>query len=81
MNTKLPGGMSDALPPNTTWPEFLTSLNLIKVPAGDLSMRNHWTGMHDWCRKQFGEDYTWTGSVFWFAKKEDAILFALRWGS
>lgn len=39
-----------------------------------------WKIVHEWCKEQFGErHYTWTGSVFWFDRREDAMLFMLRW--
>lgn len=39
-----------------------------------------WNIVHEWCKTQFGErHYTWTGSTFWFDRREDATLFILRW--
>lgn len=40
-----------------------------------------WQEMHNWCKEKFGaEQYTWTGSLFWFQNERDAIMFMLRWG-
>lgn len=40
-----------------------------------------WTTVHDWCKQHFGEEnYTWTGSIFWFDRKDYAEDFAIRWG-
>jgi hypothetical protein len=40
-----------------------------------------WTTVHEWCRENFGEEnYTWTGSTFWFDRKDYAEEFAFRWG-
>jgi hypothetical protein len=48
-----------------------------------LGLEGHyqWQEMHNWCKEQFGaEQYTWTGSLFWFQNERDAIVFMLRWG-
>lgn len=40
-----------------------------------------WQEIHKWCRETIGEDnYTWTGEVFWFDDKDNAIEFSLKWG-
>jgi hypothetical protein len=42
--------------------------------------RLRWNEVHVWCQDQFGvEHYAWSGDVFWFDRKEDAVMFALRW--
>ena len=42
---------------------------------------NEWAVVHKWCRDNFGEsNYTWTGSTFWFDRKDFAEDFAIRWG-
>lgn len=36
--------------------------------------------LHDWANEHIGgENYSWTGSTFWFNNTEDATRFALRW--
>lgn len=45
-----------------------------------LSSAKYWADIHQWCREHFGEThYAWTGSVFWFERREDAVFFKLRW--
>lgn len=39
----------------------------------------HWHEIHEWCAQQFGRNYTWTGSSFWFTTEEDATEFTLTW--
>lgn len=39
----------------------------------------HWNKIHKWCKAQFGDNYTWTGSQFWFCTPEDAAVFTLTW--
>lgn len=39
----------------------------------------NWNQIHVWCEQNFGDNYTWTGSVFWFCTPEDATLFAVTW--
>ncbi len=42
--------------------------------------KNHnWSGIHEWCKQYLHFDYTWFGLEFWFADKQDAVLFQLRW--
>lgn len=39
-----------------------------------------WNEVHAWCQEQFGnQHYAWAGDVFWFDRKEDAVMFALKW--
>ena len=38
----------------------------------------NWAQCHRECKEIFGEDnYTWTGSVFWFKNKEDILIYKL----
>lgn len=39
-----------------------------------------WSTVHNWCVDTFGDRYTWTGEVFWFETREDAMRFKLQWG-
>ena len=55
---------------------------LKKVPSIMLPAHNHgkWTNIHMWCKCEVGEDnYTWTGTRFYFSSEQAAVLFALRW--
>lgn len=62
---------------NTFYAYDLTMLGYFSVEL----MANEWTPVHVWCRDMIGEEnYTWTGTTFWFDNKEDAIEFSLRWG-
>jgi hypothetical protein len=46
----------------------------------DLRSAEHWTDIHQWCRGQYGqENYSWSGTRFWFQTDREAMLFALRW--
>ena len=53
-------------------------------PYVDLSWSpgsQHWDGVHRWCKSEIGEEnYTWTGTRFWFLNSEDALRFGLVWG-
>jgi hypothetical protein len=43
---------------------------------------SQWKEIHQWCVRTFGQEhYAWSGNRFWFETPEDAIMFALRWGS
>jgi hypothetical protein len=62
------------------WNSSLYQAGYFSIPAGRISVRNHWNEMHQWCKSKFGEShYCWTGSTFWFETKDDAMVFALRW--
>jgi hypothetical protein len=38
----------------------------------------NWAACHQECKEIFGEEnYTWTGSVFWFKNKEDILVYKL----
>jgi len=38
----------------------------------------NWAACHRECKEIFGEEnYTWTGSVFWFKNKEDILVYKL----
>jgi hypothetical protein len=37
----------------------------------------NWADCHRQCKEIFGENYTWTGEVFWFKNKEDIIVYKL----
>jgi len=38
----------------------------------------NWAQCHRECKEIFGEEnYTWTGSVFWFKNKEDILVYKL----
>jgi|Wag4MinimDraft_6_1082665.scaffolds.fasta_scaffold53193_3 hypothetical protein len=37
----------------------------------------NWKECHRQCKEIFGENYTWTGEVFWFKNKEDIIVYKL----
>ena len=50
------------------------------VQVGLLGREGEWQEIHQWCRDHIGEqNYSWTGSTFWFETERDAVLFALRW--
>ena len=35
--------------------------------------------VRDWCQDQFGDEWIYNWSDFYFINKEDAVFFALRW--
>lgn len=74
-------GLAVDLPQGKTWREHLANLGFTYADAGADATEQHWTEMHEWCHKQFGDRYTWTGSRFWFNDERDAILFIIKWGS
>jgi hypothetical protein len=40
-----------------------------------------WSGAHKWCNETCGKDhYSWAGSNFFFTRKDDAVMFALKFG-
>ena len=44
------------------------------------SGHTQWKEVHKWCNEHIGHDnYTWTGSRFWFDTEKDAMLFTLKW--
>jgi hypothetical protein len=54
-------------------------LELAGFHSVQLTSFAHWSTVHEWCREKFGDEYTWTGSTFWFTNWEDATEFALTW--
>ena len=47
----------------------------------DSQAHDNWPEVHRWCREQFGkENYTWSGSRFYFKESLDAVMFSLKWG-
>lgn len=57
----------------------LENLGYISVSATIKS--EEWPIIHQWCRDTFGnENYTWTGTIFWFDRIDFAEDFAIRWG-
>ena len=64
-------------PKEINWPLTLESAGYY---SHHLHTIKHWTDIHVWCREHFGEThYAWTGSVFWFERREDAVFFKLKW--
>lgn len=62
--------------------DWRMTLDKMNYPSALLGRAGHrqWNEVHAWCQKHFGkENYIWAGNVFWFDRKEDAVLFALRW--
>ena len=61
------------------WRQAFNKIGYPSVLLGFEGLRQ-WEEVHDWCREEIGEHhYAWTGSRFWFDRREDAALFALRW--
>lgn len=57
-----------------------TLLSRIGYHRVDTDARS-WENMHNWCKKNVNnDDYTWTGSIFWFRNQKHALLFAVAWG-
>lgn len=61
------------------WNRVLAEKGYYSIQAGGTKAIANWRECHAWCKEQFGEHYTWTGSKFWFETEEDAMLFVLKW--
>lgn len=43
-------------------------------------VENNWREMNAWCQKRHGDQFTWTGRIFWFETEKDRNWFLLRFG-
>jgi hypothetical protein len=63
--------------PEINWPATYKQAGYISYQLKTLKT---WTSMHEWCQTNIGQEhYSWTGTIFWFERQEDAVVFALRW--
>lgn len=65
------------LPADRIW--YSCDLEQAGLHRVHLTNFKHWREIHAWCYDQFGNEYTWTGSSFWFCTSEDALEFTLTW--
>lgn len=66
----------------TNQPKFAPNFRAAGYPSVNLSIseiQTKWENLHTWCRDAFQDRYSWTGSLFWFEKTEDAHLFKCLW--
>jgi hypothetical protein len=61
---------------NTLWASNFSREGYHSVPLRS----REWETVHQWCVDTFDGRYTWTGHMFWFETKEDAMRFKLQWG-
>ena len=59
--------------------EYFIASGYPMVLISDAGM-SRWPEVHSWCREQFGANYVWTGSAFFFTNEKDAFWFKLAWG-
>jgi hypothetical protein len=52
----------------------------LPVECGDHFMKN-WTECHAICKETFGDNYTWTGEIFWFRTESDILWFKMAFGT
>lgn len=66
----------------TEGPNFRAILDKAGYYSVLLGVAGHhkWVDVHSWCKEHVGHDnYTWTGSMFWFDTEKDAMFFTLKW--
>ena len=58
----------------------LRSEGWLPVECSEYFLKN-WSQCHAQCKEMFGDNYTWTGDIFWFKTEADIMIFKLTFGA